>query len=1207
MAPGASAALPCIRRFTSWHRSRTTGWLRPILAGLVMVTAGSRHCLSATEPGLEMAPLAVRSKPSGQTMFTLLPPEQTGIHCKNYFGDPQMWGRRYTELMNGALGTGVAVADYDNDGRPDVFVVSKTGPSRLFRNLGDWKFGDVTAAAGLAGSDDTKTDRSDWTQGAAWADVNNDGRLDLYVCRFAAPNLLYVNRGDGTFREEAQVRGLAVTDASGIGTFFDYDRDGWLDVYVQTNLLDSAKSPNGQRDYLFHNRGDGTFENVTEPAGIKDENLAHGTAVWDYDDDGWPDLYVANDFTAADKLYHNNRNGTFTDVINSVVPLMPYSSMGADQGDINNDGRLDLFVADMAATSHEKDHRGMAYSRTLKKDTAETDSSSPPQYSRNALFLNTGTGRVREAAHLTGLSATDWTWSVRFEDLDNDGRVDLHVTNGMIREYQNVDLLDRMILAETFTERIGIMRSSPRSMETNLAYRNTGDLRFEEVGAKWGLAQTGVSFGAAYGDFDGDGDLDVVLANHEENPTVLRNDSDSGHRLIVSLRGVASNRFGVGATVRIETASGRQVRALVLARGYLSTSEPLLHFGLGPDTQIQTLTIDWPSGHTQRFTDLPADRRLIITEPTGPARPAALPPQPRTQFTEVSEIYGLNLKSEESFDLENQPLVSTRFDRLGPALALGDLNQDGAPDLVLGGTGRQPAQILLQTNGRFALAGQLPASPVDDGPLLLFDYDGDGLTDLLQTKAGANRSASSPSFQPVLHHNSGTGFTPQPGALPPLSMSVGAAVVADFDRDNRLDVFLGARVLPGKYPQPPRSALLRNIGGRFEDVTEALAPALREVGLVRSALWSDVDADGWPDLLFALEWGGVRYFHNDQGRGFTDQSASAGFSAAGDGWWISLCSADFNGDGRLDYAVGNTGLNTLYQTPALLFVGSFKGGSAVQLVEAYYEGDRLFPRRTRKELGAQIPGILQRFPRNDAYAQATLPTLLGSDLLASARRFSATELRSGVFLSQPGGMYRFSALPRIAQIAPIQGMAAGDFDGDGKADLYAVQNSYSPNPGIGRFDGGLSQLLLGDGRGDFTPMEPAQSGLVVPGDAKALVVLDLDANGWPDFLLSRNNSPTLAWRNEGVAQRRSFQVQLRGRPGNSTAIGAILQLELADGVKQTAEISAGGGYYSQVDTGVFFGWREGNPPRRLSVRWPDGSVSEHTITKTPPLMIIDRR
>ncbi|MEI6107970.1 MAG: CRTAC1 family protein, partial [Opitutae bacterium] len=490
--------------------------------------------------------------------------------------------------------------------------------------------------------------------------------------------------------------------------------------------------------------------------------------------------------------------------------------------------------------------------------------------------------------------------------------------------------------------------------------------------------------------------------------------------------------------------------------------------------------------------------------------------------------------------------------------------------------------------------------PVNGGPMLLFDANGDGRNDLLVTRGGNSLPAGASEFQPLLLLNNGGGLQPAPVTwLPSMPASVGAAVAADFDRDGRLDLFLGARILPGLYPLAPRSTLLRNHGDHFEDVTDTLAPGLREVGLVTSALWSDVDGDSWLDLLLTLEWGQVKYFHNEQGKGFVDWTEKSGFASAGTGWWNSIASADFNGDGQPDYVVGNTGLNTQYHAdpahPALLYYGEFKEGGTPLAIEAYYEGEKLFPWRTRKDLGAVIPSILKRYPKNDIYARATLGEILGDAKLAAAQKFSATELRSGVLLSQPDGIYRFSPLPRLAQIAPLQGLVAGDFDGDGHADIYAVQNSYAPNPIVGRFDGGLSQLLRGDGHGNFTAAPLAESGLVVPGDAKALAVLDLNADGWPDFVVSRNNSTTLAFRNQGIAGRHSLRISLRGPAGNPSAVGARITVELADGTSQTSEVYAGSGYFSQSTPDCFFGYPDAQPPRSIRVRWPSGIVTRHEV------------
>lgn len=1057
--------------------------------GTVCLLAAVR--ISAAAPGLEDTVLSPRSGPRGATMFQRMPPEQTGVVTENNYADPKMWTDHYQELIYGGIGTGVAIGDYDGDGRPDIFVVSKTESSRLFRNLGNWKFEDVTERAGLGAPSEGWADKvkgwlgqgaaagagsEAWKQGATFADVNNDGRLDLYVCRFGAPNLLFINRGDGTFSEEAAARGLAVVDGCGVAAFCDFDRDGWLDVYVQTNMLNAATHPNGRRDYLFHNRGDGTFINVTDQAGISGETAGHSATWWDYDGDGWPDLYVANDFAAPDRLYRNNRDGTFTDVINEVVPHMPYYAMGSDLGDVNNDGLIDLFVADMAPTTHEKDQRGMAGSR-VRTQLAPTDPRLAPQYMRNSLYVNTGTGHMLEAAYMAGLPATDWTWSVRFEDLDNDGRIDLHVTNGMVREYHNADLLERLMAVENRAESRLVVKASPVLAESNLAFRNLGDLRFENVSAAWGLDDVGVSFGAAFGDLDGDGDLDLVYANYQHGVTMMRNDSDGGHRLVVALRGTVSNRFGVGATVRIETAAGVQVRQLVLARGYLSSSEPILHFGLGEETRIARLTVSWPSGHRQTFENLSADRRLLITEPAetkpGDKTVPATAPRERRQFQAVA----------------------------GPAGGL------AIPDDV--------------------------------------------------------------------------------------------QVEADFDRNGKPDSFVAGKALTGRSPLALESRLWSERNGTRVDVTDEIAPLLRDSGLVNAALWSDVDGDGWQDLLLGVQWGPVRYFHNREGRGFEDWTQRAGFSSGGDGWWSALAAADFNGDGRLDYVAGNLGLNTRYRAnteqPAQLFLGDF-GGSSPMAVEAQYEGARVFPWLTRNELGARLPAIMRRFGRNDAYARATLTEILGEERLAKARRFQATEFRSGVFMSQPDGTYRFEPLPRMAQLAPFRAAVAGDLDGDGLGDIYAVQNSYAPPASVGRFDGGLSVWLRGDGKGHFSVVPLAESNLVVPGEGRAVALRDFNNDGWPDILVARGDGSTLAFQNSAVAGRKMIHVMVAGTDATA-GMGTRIEAELSNGGTQIGEIHDG-------QAGVFFGYSAGNPLRRLRIRWPDGRTSAEDIPADATLVTL---
>lgn len=1117
--------------------SYSSSFLSACLAGLVCSTIWADDALD----GLAIETLGPLSRPSGTTIFTELKPEDTGITLTNEYLDPKMWSERYLEFALGAIGTGITVGDYDNDGLPDVFIVNKTGQSRLYQNRGNWKFQDTTDEAGLGetettwldtisswfGSDEAENVVEIWKQGAAFADVNNDGWLDLYLCRFGAPNLLYLNRGDGSFTEAENAAGLGLTSASGMASFCDFDRDGWLDAYVQTNMLDSTASSDGSRDRLYHNNGDGTFTDITDQAGISGLTLGHSATWWDYNEDGWPDLYVANDFATPDQLYRNNGaegSLTFTEVIDSVVPHQPFSSMGADLGDVDNDGRIDFFVADMAPTSHEMDQRGMAVTRfTLREENWGPDAT--PQYMYNALYLNTGVGRMREGAWMHGIARTDWTWSTRFEDLDNDGFIDLHVTNGMVREYQNDDLRQKIYRAAQLQSRMNIMKASPMLSESNLAYRNLKGKGFERVEQDWGLDQVGVSFGTAFGDFDRDGDLDLLFSNFEAPPTILRNDSQEGNRALFVLRGTTSNHYGVGARIEIETASGNQTRQLVLARGYLSSSEPVLHFGLGSSEVIKRATIHWPSGKVQSFENLPANRRFVVTEPEE-GNPVTSPTkQNRSLFEEIGEkaVIAFEMSAVQPKKTASQTLVPFSFSLRGPSMAVGDLNNDSRTDFVIGAFGGSPAQFFFGTeNGAFGQR-DLSRSPVSpqDGPMLIEDFDGDGDRDLLVTVADPD-PARPPNGNPRLLLNSGDGSLEEasPDALPELPAFAGSASAVDFNRDGSLDVFVGSRTIPGSYPLSGRSVLLANREGKFEDLTDAALPSQGKLGLVTGSLWSDIDSDGWPDLLVSIEWGQVKCFRNFNGEHFEDITESAGFASAGFGLWSCLVQGDFNEDGRPDFAAGNLGLNTRYRAnenaPAVLFHGKFGGRGPGQIVEARFENGQLVPWRSRKELAAAIPPLERRFPSTDAYAAASLEEILGPQALSRAQRMEATQLNSGVFLSQSDGTYHFEPLPWMTQIAPLQGVTTADFNGDGHLDLAATQNLHDVDPSIGRFDGGLGQLLLGNGRGGFLPADPVDSGMVIPGDGKYIATADLNNDGNADLIATRAGSRTLVFRNTGT-------------------------------------------------------------------------------------------
>ena len=1095
-----------------------------MIKSLFAATLAGAVVLAADGADYTTSPLAPRKPaPAGAKLFEILPPEQTGVTVSNVYSDPRMWGDRFRELTLGAVETGLAVADFDRSGMLDIFAVSRNGPCALYRQTAPFKFVNVAAAAGV---DCTQFGQGSVTS-ATVVDINQDGWPDLYVCRFDAPNLLFVNNGDGTFTERAKEYGLDIKDSCVEATFADYDGDGYLDCFILTNVLDFSKSPQGRRNYLMRNNGNGTFTDVSKKAGIWGLSQGH-TALWfDANQDGWPDLYIANDFETPDRFYLNNGDGTFTDVVDERLPHVTYFSMAGDSGDLNNDGLIDFMVSDMRDHTHAGFMTGLEeMGRGLWE--MERVPELIPQYMWNAVYLNTGTDRYEEVAHMIGVDATGWTWATRMADLTCSGREDIFLVGGMIRDFTNPDLVDKQNVAPNLNARGAVWKSSPIRREHTLAYQNLGNLKFEDVSEKWGLDRLGVAFGCALVDLDGDGDLDIIYNNFDGPPTVIRNNTTEGHRVIIKLAGRAPNLDAIGAELRIETASGVQVRQIYTERGVVTSEPATVHFGLGSDPVIPKLTIRWPNGQVQVLEDLPADKLLTIKQPdlapgesvhrrparvTHPANPAAL-------FVENAHARGVDFTdgSQPVDEFSRQRLLPRRQGMNGPAIAVADVNGDGVADMFISGTAGQTGVLYFgKPDGSFKAAPDQPWASVkdtDDTGAVFFDANGDGYPDLFIASGGVRHDRGDPALNDRLYLNDGHGrFTLAPaGTLPEDSESTSVTAVADFDGSGRVGLFVGGKVIPGRWPAAPRSFLFRNVGGKFVDVTDEIAPGLRNIGMVTAAVWADIDHDGRPDLVLATEWGPIVYFHNN-GHGFENWTSKAGL-AKRTGWWSALAVADLNGDGRLDLVAGNVGLNTKYHAsqewPAVLFAGDLDGSGKEQLVEAQYEGGKLYPVRGRSKLSYVFSWIPKKFPTFESYAHATVEEIFSADRLAKARRYEATELASGVYVQRRDGTFEFKPLPSVAQIAPINGILVRDLDGDGVADVYCVGNNYGPEPSTGRFDGGVSILLKGDGHGGLIPVPTWQSGLLAAGDARAVTALALSgAKGVPSIAVSQCNGQVL--------------------------------------------------------------------------------------------------
>ncbi|HSJ69120.1 MAG TPA: VCBS repeat-containing protein [Anditalea sp.] len=1081
-----------------------------------------------------------KSEEKQDTLFEKILPDYSGVTFRNDLVFAQDFNIfTYRNFYNGG---GVALGDVNNDGLLDIYLTSNQGENKLYLNQGEFKFKDVTSEAGVAGT-------RAWSTGVAMADINGDGLLDIYVCNSGdisgdnKQNELFINNGDGTFTEMASQYGLADQGYSTHAVFFDYDNDGDLDVYLLNNSYTAIGSFNKMQnerprrdpvggDKLFRNDGD-KFTDVSEEAGIYGSLIGFGLGITigDVNQDGWMDIFISNDFFERDYLYINNQDGTFTESLEDYMRSTSAASMGADIADITNNGLLDIFVTDMLPESPERLKQVTTF-ESWDKFQFNVEHGYHYQYNRNMLHVNNGDGSFSEMGRLAGVEATDWSWAALIFDMDNDGHKDVFVANGIYQDITDLDYLNfidneetkRKIITQQGVDYSALIDPIPINPVSNYAYKNHGDLIFTNVIHEWGMGDPIHSNGSAYGDLNNDGTLDLVINNVNSEVLIYKNNSLShfpdNHYLQFHLKGKGKNTAAIGTQIRIKAGDQIYYQESMPNRGFQSSVDPKLTFGMGEHTVVNEIQVRWPDGLVTVLIDIPTNQLLTLSwadakELDSPFFPAAS--SPIFSKTGSKEIMDFTHQENQMVDFDRDRLTYHMLSTEGPKAAFGDINGDGLPDAYLGGAKGHPGKLFLhQKNGSFKLWDQKFLEEdkfSEDTDAVFFDANGNGHLDLLVTSGGNESGFGAPDLADRLYLNDGKGnFTKSSTSnLDVLKLSSSVVKVIDINDDGHPDLFIGGRLIPFVYGVKASSHIFINDGkGAFTNVTSSLAPELKDVGMVTDAAWVDYDGDGKEDLILVGEWMAPTIFQN-KGNGLEKLNIPAFDDYIG--WYQAISVGDFNNDGRPDFVLGNHGKNSRFkvskENPVVMFVNDFDANGSIEHIFTQRVNDSHRPYTLKHELERQIPSVKKRYLKYSSYNNQVLEDIFPTESLENAVKQKMNQLSSLVMINKGGGEFDIQPLPRWAQRSWVYSILVTDVNGDGIEDLILAGNLSAAKPEVGQYDASYGDVLIGNGDGTFEYLPNVKHGLKLKGDIRDLHSLEL--NGKRMLMVVKNNDAAEFW------------------------------------------------------------------------------------------------